>query len=70
VFRGPPTARIEPERQTVSQGTTAELRCLTSGEPSSVRWSKVGEADIGNNIQVSLRAACFFHNFSQIMYLL
>ncbi|XP_052124491.1 basement membrane-specific heparan sulfate proteoglycan core protein isoform X6 [Frankliniella occidentalis] len=49
--RGPPTARIEPERQTVSQGTTAELRCLTSVEPSSIRWSKAGEPDMGSNVQ-------------------
>ncbi|XP_034241184.1 basement membrane-specific heparan sulfate proteoglycan core protein-like isoform X2 [Thrips palmi] len=49
--RGPPTARIEPERQTVSQGTTAELRCLTSVDSSSVQWSKVGESDMGINVQ-------------------
>ncbi|KAJ1522549.1 hypothetical protein ONE63_001735 [Megalurothrips usitatus] len=48
---GPPTAQIEPERQTVSQGTTAELRCLTSADPSAIRWSKAGEPDMGSNVQ-------------------
>ena len=51
-YRGPPTVRIEPDRQTISQGTSAELRCLAVGEPSpTVRWSKVGE-DFSSNILV------------------
>ena len=52
--RGPPTVRIEPDRQTISQGTSAELRCLASGDPTpSVRWSKVGE-DFSNSVSVRL----------------
>ena len=27
-----PTARVEPDRQTVAQGTTIELRCQTQGQ--------------------------------------
>nr|CAD7195790.1 unnamed protein product [Timema douglasi] len=43
-YRGPPTVRIEPDRQTISQGTRAELRCQASGDPApQVRWTKVGE---------------------------
>lgn len=57
--RGPPTARIEPERQTVSQGTTAELRCLTSVDSSSVQWSKVSEPDMGINVQVGFQTLKF-----------
>ena len=54
-FRGPPTARIEPDRQTISQGTSAELRCLAVGDPSpTVRWTKVGE-DFTNNVLVLLQ---------------
>lgn len=25
---------------------------MTSGDPSSIRWSKAGEPDMGNNVQV------------------
>ncbi|XP_037075728.1 basement membrane-specific heparan sulfate proteoglycan core protein-like isoform X4 [Pollicipes pollicipes] len=39
----PPTARIEPDRQTVAQGTVIELRCQADGSPApEVRWSKAG----------------------------
>ncbi|XP_046437149.1 basement membrane-specific heparan sulfate proteoglycan core protein-like isoform X37 [Daphnia pulex] len=52
-YRGPPTVRIEPDRQTISQGTSAELRCLAVGDPSpTVRWTKVGE-DFTSNILVT-----------------
>ena len=51
---GPPTVRIEPDRQTISQGSDAELRCLAVGDPSpTVRWTKVGE-EFGQNILVSI----------------
>ncbi|CAG2056707.1 unnamed protein product [Timema podura] len=52
-YRGPPTVRIEPDRQTISQGTRAELRCQASGDPApQVRWTKVGE-ELSSLIQVS-----------------
>ncbi|XP_054720927.1 basement membrane-specific heparan sulfate proteoglycan core protein-like [Uloborus diversus] len=50
--RSPPTARVEPERQTITQGTSGELRCIVSGIPKpTVTWSKVG-ADLSNRHQV------------------
>nr|CAD7571475.1 unnamed protein product [Timema californicum] len=52
-YRGPPTVRIEPDRQTISQGTRAELRCQASGDPApQVRWTKVGE-ELSSLTQVS-----------------
>lgn len=51
-YRGPPTVRIEPDRQTTSQGMSAELRCLAVGDPSpTIRWTKVGE-DFSTNVLV------------------
>lgn len=42
--REPPTIKVRPERQEVSQGTVAEVRCITSGEPDvQVKWSKYTE---------------------------
>ncbi|CAL8147958.1 unnamed protein product [Orchesella dallaii] len=39
----PPSARIEPERQTIAQGSFIEIRCVPTGNPSPViEWSKVG----------------------------
>lgn len=40
---GPLEARIEPEKQTIPQGTTARLSCMiTSGDPKSkISWTKV-----------------------------
>lgn len=62
--RGPPTVRIEPDRQTISQGTSAELRCLANGDPSpSVRWSKVGE-DFSSSVSVSSHLLCCKTNSS------
>ncbi|CAL1682411.1 unnamed protein product [Lasius platythorax] len=41
--RDPPTIKVRPERQEVSQGMDAEVRC-TSGEPGvQVKWSKYTE---------------------------
>ncbi|XP_043520278.1 basement membrane-specific heparan sulfate proteoglycan core protein isoform X8 [Frieseomelitta varia] len=37
----PRPVSVTPERQTVPQGSTAEIRCITNGEPGEhVRWSK------------------------------
>ncbi|CAG0883138.1 unnamed protein product [Darwinula stevensoni] len=48
----PPTVQIEPERQTVSQGTSATITCTASGDPRpTITWSKVGE-DLPPNIRV------------------
>ncbi|XP_072758588.1 basement membrane-specific heparan sulfate proteoglycan core protein isoform X16 [Anoplolepis gracilipes] len=42
--REPPTIKVKPERQEVSQGTIAEVRCITNGEPGEqVKWSKYTE---------------------------
>lgn len=39
-----PTIKVRPERQEVSQGTVAEVRCITSGESGvQVKWSKYTE---------------------------
>ncbi|KAJ9584666.1 hypothetical protein L9F63_020991, partial [Diploptera punctata] len=47
----PPVVRIEPETQTISQGTVGELRCIATGDPSpTIRWSKSNE-ELGSNIQ-------------------
>ncbi|XP_065579048.1 basement membrane-specific heparan sulfate proteoglycan core protein-like isoform X5 [Artemia franciscana] len=51
--RGPPTVRLEPEKQTVSQGTACEIRCFATGDPTpTIRWSKVNE-EISPNIQIN-----------------
>ncbi|XP_049843588.1 basement membrane-specific heparan sulfate proteoglycan core protein isoform X30 [Schistocerca gregaria] len=43
-YRQPPVVSIEPERQTVAQGSLAELRCVASGEPTpAITWSKANE---------------------------
>ncbi|XP_076378245.1 terribly reduced optic lobes isoform X1 [Megalopta genalis] len=39
--RTAPSVKVKPEKQTVPQGSIAEVSCLTSGEPGvQVRWSK------------------------------
>ncbi|XP_026667400.1 basement membrane-specific heparan sulfate proteoglycan core protein-like [Ceratina calcarata] len=49
--RTPPSVKVKPERQTVSQGSVAEVRCETSGEPGlQVRWSKYLE-QLSSNVQ-------------------
>jgi hypothetical protein len=60
IHRAPPTVRIEPETQTVSQGAVGELRCTATGDPApTVRWSKLNE-ELGSNVQASLHAVIFF----------
>ncbi|XP_023290722.1 basement membrane-specific heparan sulfate proteoglycan core protein [Orussus abietinus] len=52
VPREPPSVKVKPERQVVSQGTVAEVRCITSREPGlQIKWSKYGEASMGQNVQ-------------------
>ncbi|PNF14537.1 hypothetical protein B7P43_G15031, partial [Cryptotermes secundus] len=49
--QAPPTVRIEPETQTISQGAIGELRCTATGDPApTIRWSKLNE-ELGSNIQ-------------------
>ncbi|XP_035741557.1 basement membrane-specific heparan sulfate proteoglycan core protein-like isoform X31 [Vespa mandarinia] len=49
--RDPPTVKVKPERQTISQGTSTEIRCVTSGEPGlQVKWSKLSET-MNSNVQ-------------------
>lgn len=56
----PPTVRIEPETQTISQGTVGELRCTATGDPTpSIRWSKLNE-ELGGNVQVNLTLSQLF----------
>ncbi|XP_044727463.1 basement membrane-specific heparan sulfate proteoglycan core protein-like isoform X3 [Chrysoperla carnea] len=46
-----PVTRVEPEEQTIAQGTTIEIRCIASGEPKpKIKWTRVG-AEFGPNIQ-------------------
>lgn len=48
--RTQPTVRVEPERQTVSQGTAAEVRCIADRDSGlQVKWIKYGESSIGPN---------------------
>lgn len=43
-FRGPATLTIEPERQTVAQGTVAKITCLVGDDPNArVTWRKANE---------------------------
>ena len=52
--RGPPTVRIEPEDQTIGQGSTATLRCIAAGDPApNITWSKVGEELNSPNVAVT-----------------
>lgn len=40
--RSLPTVQIQPDRQTINQGTNAELLCRVSGDPPPVvTWEKV-----------------------------
>ncbi|KAK2578017.1 hypothetical protein KPH14_008439 [Odynerus spinipes] len=49
--REPPTVKVKPDRQTISQGTSAEIRCHASGESGmQVKWSKFSEP-MSPNIQ-------------------
>ncbi|XP_048508165.1 basement membrane-specific heparan sulfate proteoglycan core protein isoform X9 [Athalia rosae] len=47
-----PVVRVEPDRQTVSQGTVAEVRCIATGEPTpQITWTKRGES-LGSHVQI------------------
>ncbi|XP_025082607.1 basement membrane-specific heparan sulfate proteoglycan core protein-like isoform X8 [Pomacea canaliculata] len=48
-----PTARVEPETQTVAQGTTGTLRCIVTGSPRpTITWSRVpGTLTLNHNVQ-------------------
>jgi len=50
----PPTVRIEPERQTIGQGKSTELRCVATGNPPpTVTWTKAGEDLSSPSLSVS-----------------
>ncbi|CAB3365825.1 Hypothetical predicted protein [Cloeon dipterum] len=52
-YGSPPSVRIEPERQTIVQGTSGELRCIASGEPTpTVTWSKIND-DMSRSVQIT-----------------
>ncbi|XP_024936745.1 basement membrane-specific heparan sulfate proteoglycan core protein [Cephus cinctus] len=47
-----PSVTVIPDRQTVSQGTIAEVKCIASGSPGlQVKWTKHGERVMGSNAQ-------------------
>lgn len=49
--RAAPSVNVNPEKQTVPQGSVAEVRCTTNGEPGvQVRWTKYLE-QMGPNAQ-------------------
>ncbi|XP_015437459.1 PREDICTED: basement membrane-specific heparan sulfate proteoglycan core protein [Dufourea novaeangliae] len=49
--RRTPSVKVKPEKQTVPQGSVAEIRCLTGGEPGvQVWWSKYLE-QMSPNVQ-------------------
>ncbi|XP_017794098.1 PREDICTED: basement membrane-specific heparan sulfate proteoglycan core protein isoform X2 [Habropoda laboriosa] len=59
LHRPPPTIITQPEKQTVPQGSTAEVRCVTSGESApEISWNKYpGEMSpnvqqIGNTLRI------------------
>ena len=48
----PPTASIQQDRLTITQGTTGTLRCDVTGKPApTITWTKV-RAELGPNHQV------------------
>lgn len=54
-IRNPPSLRVEPDKQTVPQGTLAELRCLSTSDPNvQVQWHKVNE-NLSQNVQVRIK---------------
>ncbi|XP_074025385.1 basement membrane-specific heparan sulfate proteoglycan core protein isoform X7 [Leptinotarsa decemlineata] len=51
VERQYPTARVSPDRLTLSQGQSTEIRCVTTGIPTpSVKWTKLG-GELGFNAE-------------------
>lgn len=52
-FRSYPSAKVKPERVTVSQGSTVEVRCEASGSPPPlVKWTKLHSPDNANFEQI------------------
>ncbi|XP_029051246.2 basement membrane-specific heparan sulfate proteoglycan core protein isoform X2 [Osmia bicornis bicornis] len=50
--RSPPSIKVRPEKQTVPQGSVAEVHCVTSGEPGlQVKWSKYHHERLSSNVQ-------------------
>lgn len=51
--RNPPMVKVEPEKQTVSQGTIAEVKCLFNDQNSDihVKWLKYGDTSLGPRVQ-------------------
>ncbi|XP_066985998.1 basement membrane-specific heparan sulfate proteoglycan core protein [Macrobrachium rosenbergii] len=47
-----PSVSIQPDRQTINQGTNAELRCIATGTPAPIiTWSKANE-ELGPRVTV------------------
>lgn len=52
-FRIYPSAKVSPERITISQGSSTELRCDASGSPTpTVKWTKLGSELSPNTEQI------------------
>lgn len=47
----PPSIRTEPQRQTVPQGTAAEVKCIVPSD-FEVSWSKLGDQPLGSHILI------------------
>lgn len=53
LFSTYPTARVQPERITISQGSTVEVRCEATGSPPPlVKWTKLHSPDNANFEQI------------------
>src|SRR5699024_11031865 len=40
----PPSVKVKPIKQTIVQGQTGELRCVTTGSPKPfISWQKIGD---------------------------
>jgi len=49
-----PSVKMDKERQTVSQGSTATIRCEVTGSPTpAITWSK-SRGELGPNHQVMI----------------
>jgi hypothetical protein len=48
-----PVISIEPQRQKVSQGSTATIECKTENDDVNIIWIKNREPNLGSNVQAT-----------------